>query len=474
MPRKIRAGFHHDLFPPRRPGPGSTSTSARWWPTHARSRSACGPASCRWSKLTATDWERPGSRGASRRSIPGASASRRWTKGWRFARRACSRPILVVSPLTPGDPRAGPGARIPPHHRRPGDAPTLGRPLRRPHSTSRSTPGWRARGSAGTTTRRSPRRARPARHGPRLGGRLHPFPLGRHATPGSAVGAVAPVSDGARGASAPAVAGARRQQRGGLRGREYAADLAPAGHLPLRRRGRSASAAARDRSRRSGRASLAVRRVAAGESVSYGATWRAPAADHGRHARHRLRGRAPARGRSRPAAAPRSGRAARPRGSGRRAGDDGHDHGGGGRRAGRGGRRRDHLRRARLARPAGARPAGTISYELLTALGARVPRRYRVTRRRAPIIVLDGVGIGPRPRHRRVRRRRQRHAGQRGAAGRRARPAEARGARPGPLRRDRGGAGRRPRPRAAHGSCEPVSAGKGQHDRSLGDLRPHR
>ena len=55
----------------------------------------------------------------------------------------------------------------------------LGGPRGSAHSTSRSTPGWPAAGSAGTTRRRSPRRPRCWR-GAGLGRGLHPFSLRRH------------------------------------------------------------------------------------------------------------------------------------------------------------------------------------------------------------------------------------------------------------------------------------------------------
>ena len=114
-----------------------------------------------------------------------------------------------------------------------------------------------------------------------------------------------------------------------------------------------------------------------------------------------------------------------------------------------------------------AAAAGTISYEMLTGLGGRLPRRYHPMKprtkmtRRAAIIVLDGLGIGQAHDSRRLWRRR---AATRSATSRApwadfdlpnlagARSRQLRTASP---------ACRRPRrPRAAQGICEPASAGK--------------
>ena len=93
-----------------------------------------------------------------------------------------------------------------------------------------------------------------------------------------------------------------------------------------------------------------VRDVAAGETVSYGATWTAKRDRTDRHGRGGVRGRLSA-----VAVQPRRRAAAWPARSGRRRRDDGHDHAGRRRRAVRGRRRRDAARVGRHADPHGVR-----------------------------------------------------------------------------------------------------------------------
>ena len=122
----------------------------------------------------------------------------------------------------------------------------------------------------------------------------------------------------------------------------------------------------------------------------------------------------------------------------------------------------------RHARHAGRQDRGRLEPDerqlldqTLTALRFRfVQTDAAPVMRRAAIIVLDGLGIGPAAGHRRLRRRRQQHAGQRRPRGRRPSPAAARGARPRALRAARPGVAAVPDPAAAYGICEPASAGK--------------
>ncbi len=347
------------------------------------------------------------------------------------------RPILVVSPLSPEtlEPIEEHGFR-----------PAIGDPEMLRCWLARSTSPFHLEIDSGMSRagfrwddeRRSPLRARPSPWPPD-GKASSPIFTPRTATPSRLRFSGA----GFRRWSAGCRAGrswcmpptARRPSSG-----EYAADMVRPGIFLYG--GEAGAHAPRPRTVAALRARvLAVRRVAAGESVSYGAAWCASRpttvatlgvgyADGVHRDADRSGGGAT------------NGRAAGPPGAHRRAGHDGPDHGGGGRRRGRGGRRGDHLRRARLARPAGGRHRD----DFLRA--ADLPGRpgYRGDTGDPP-----GGDHRPRrrrhrtgPRHRRVWRYRKRHPGQRRPAGRRARPAEAGGPRIGALRSDRGDSCRQP------------------------------
>ena len=289
-----------------------------------------------------------------------------------------ARPILVVSPLLPDAIDA---------HLAHDLRPTIGdhagarrlvraRPLSR--STSRSTPGCPARGSAGTM----PRLWRPARRCSRDADGWEGVFTHFHSAdtdPASATVQWDRFQAVLATLPAPAGSGACRQQRRGPPGQSVRRRPDPSGHLSLRRcRGRHR---ARAEARGALRARVvAVRAVGTGETVSYGATWRAPrtttvATLAVGYADGFLR--AAREGGSRPGSAlpsrvveldgalvPVVGRVTMDMtmvdaGEGRPVpGDVATIYGG----------------RVSLDQQAAA--AGTIAYELLTALGARVPRRY--------------------------------------------------------------------------------------------------
>ncbi len=341
---------------------------------HRRSRAE--PACCRWSKLTATDWAPSRWHGRSRRSIPGDTASPRSRKRSRSERPGSRRPILVVSPLSPDtlDPILEHGFR--PAIGDPAMLRSLDRAGRRRRSISRSTPGWRGRASAGTTTTALAGTRSGARLGTRAGRGSSPTSTRRTATRASVAtqwrrfqtGVSARCRGGRRWSTPPT---ARRPSADAptpptWSGRASSSTAGAAGaHAPAPRPVASLRARV-----------LAVRAGAAGETVSYGAAWRAS-------------GPPPSR---RSASATRTGCPVPPSGAGRPprlvelrgravpivgrvtmdmcmvAVDDGR---------GRRGRRRDASSAGSSRSTSRRRAAGTISYELLTSLGPRLPRRYR-------------------------------------------------------------------------------------------------
>ncbi len=155
-------------------------------------------------------------------------------------------------------------------------------------SISRSTPAWRAPGSAGPTAPRSPRRRGCWRDAARLGGRVHPFPFLGHRSRRrpqvqwerfemvlSALPSRPPLVHAANSAAALVGHPLRRRPRA-------------AGHLPLWRRG------GRDGAGTGGAAVRAGDRDASAAGRRLRELWRhldRAGPGGGRDARHRVRGR---------------------------------------------------------------------------------------------------------------------------------------------------------------------------------------
>src|SRR3989454_1113278 len=237
--------------------------------------------------------------------------------------------------------------------------------------------------------RPGPRRRRHAA----AGGLLHAVPLGRSARRHGRAAARA-IRAGGRPARAPAGAAARGQQRGRAVGPPVRVRPGAARRVPVRRlAGGGVPGAAAGRERACPRARGAARR-GGGERELQRRMACGPA-HQGRDPRHRLRGRAAPLARPLGAGV---GAAARPAPPHHRRGHDGHDDGRDGRASGPGRGRGDADRRGgrgphhaggncRLERRAAARGVDV----------ARAAAAADLRLKRAAIIVLDGVGIGPAP-----------------------------------------------------------------------------
>ena len=437
-----------------------------WSPTRARSRKPAEPGCCRWSKLTATGWAPPAvGTGVGGAGSLGIRRRHGRTKALALREAGIRRPILVVTPLSPDtfDPLVA--ARLPARDRRRRAAAVPGSrgppaPFHVEIDTGMGRAGIRWDDGDAIHALAEALGEAPGWEGVFTHFHSADSDSGSVATQWSRFQTVL----GALPRRPPLVHAAN--SAAALCGRAYAADLVRPGIFLYG--GQAGAHAPAPRPVASLRARvLAVRRVPAGETVSYGAAWKADRptvvatlgvgyADGLPRAADRAGGPprlVELRGRSVPIigrvtmdmcmVAVEEGEVA--------VGDVATLFGGAVSLDESGpGRRHDLLRAADLARPPAA-PALPMT-------------------RRAAIIVLDGLGIGPARDTDALRRHRQQHAGQRGAPGRRPLAAAARGPRSGPLRCDR----RRPRRPLAVGGVRKLRAGErgeGQHHRALGDLR---
>ena len=196
-------------------------------------------------------------------------------EGVALRRSGIDRPILVASPLTAPEHRAVPRRRSPTRHRRSRRAPRLARALRSSVSSGDRHRNGREQGSAGTTT---------PSLGRGCGGLLEPAPgwegvfthfHSADSDPASIECQWRRFEAALRGAAAPADRWstrptARRRSGDGSTRRTWPGpeSFCTAAPPEASRPGPSPTLRARV---------LAVRELAAGETVSYGATWRAPA-----------------------------------------------------------------------------------------------------------------------------------------------------------------------------------------------------
>ena len=332
------------------------STWARWWRTRARSSP---PAGSRLLPMVKANGYGLGAVAVARALEPLDP----WGFGVATVEEGAALRAAGITPAHPASPARSLPSAIDAHleprsasrHRRPGGARGLVRPRRPTRSTSRSTPGWPragvrwddAAGARATSRSRWQRRqgwegafthfhsARtPIRRPPRSSGagfrpsldRLPRRPPLVHAANSAAAlqGRATPPTWSGRASSCTAAAPVAQRPR-------------PVAALRAR--------------------VVAVRTLGAGDTVSYGATWRAPRRRTVATLAHRLRRRVSARHEPGATAEPRLvelGGSAR---AGRRAGDDGHDAWSAvDDRPVALGRCGDDLRRARLPRPAGRGP----------------------------------------------------------------------------------------------------------------------